>query len=92
MLAEERGGHRARFGQRKQALRRRPGWGEFRHAVLSEDADLTRRKAFLSLDLLRKVCKERKSSSKERQYCEIVLLLLYIEYPMFSDNITDCRF
>lgn len=61
--AEERG---PLLGHLIEAFRRQEGQGEFQHAGLSEHADVTRRKANFSLDLLRKLDGERSTEAKER--------------------------
>ena len=61
-----RGKRRQLLGHLREAFRRQEGQGEFEHAGLSEDADVTRRKANFSLDLLRKLSGERSIEAKER--------------------------
>lgn len=61
-----RGKRRPLLGHLTQAFRRPEGQGEFQHAGLSEHADVTRRKANSSLDLLRTLGGERSAKAKER--------------------------
>lgn len=87
-----RGKRRQLLGHLREAFRRQEGQGEFEHAGLSEDADVTRRKANFSLDLLRKLSGERSIEAKERHMPNLSSCLFHNELTVFSDHMLCRRF
>ena len=87
-----RGKRRPLLSHVREAFRRQEGQGEFEHAGLSERADVTRRKANFSLDLLRKLDGERSTETKERHALKFSTRLFRNELTVFSDHMPCRRF